>query len=181
MLVLLQLLRVLTFVFAVILFLQGFFPLKINNLETANKRILTDIIENQIQSFSNGASDQNPTSNFSSENKQKKTKVKTDGDSDAINTNPANNFNLPFKRLILLIIDAFRADFYFGHSKNMPKLHTILKKGNGLYFIAESHPPTVTMPRIKVGFKHELSLCKNSFCYKSTFFNYCFDFLLCNQ
>ncbi|CAL1536141.1 unnamed protein product, partial [Lymnaea stagnalis] len=54
-----------------------------------------------------------------------------------------------YRRLIFMIIDAFRADFAFGPLNFFPKTQRILSQGNGLQFTAEVHPPTVTLPRIK--------------------------------
>jgi ethanolaminephosphotransferase len=56
-----------------------------------------------------------------------------------------------YGRLVIMLIDALRADFVFGDAgRSMPYTRRLLENGRSLNFIARAHPPTVTMPRIKV-------------------------------
>lgn len=52
-----------------------------------------------------------------------------------------------------MLIDALREDFVFGPSgmRFMPYTNQLLSKGASYGFTAKARPPTVTMPRIKVG------------------------------
>ncbi|XP_064624734.1 GPI ethanolamine phosphate transferase 2-like [Lineus longissimus] len=55
-----------------------------------------------------------------------------------------------YGRLVIMLIDALRADFVFGDAGRwMPYTRRLLENGQSLNFIAKAHPPTVTMPRIK--------------------------------
>ena len=56
--------------------------------------------------------------------------------------------------MVLVLIDALRADFVMDslHS-NLPKMKfvkSLEEKGEAISVLAKAHPPTVTMPRIKV-------------------------------
>jgi len=53
------------------------------------------------------------------------------------------------RKLILFLIDALRSDFISDHNY-MPFLQSQLKSGFGRSYIVKAHPPTVTLPRIKV-------------------------------
>ncbi|XP_011503048.1 PREDICTED: GPI ethanolamine phosphate transferase 2 [Ceratosolen solmsi marchali] len=55
------------------------------------------------------------------------------------------------KKLIIMVIDAFRWDFISGHNSNetMPITHTLLKNKTGCMYKTKVNIPTVTMPRIK--------------------------------
>lgn len=55
-----------------------------------------------------------------------------------------------FHRLVLMVIDALRADFVLGTSDFMPFTRFKLHEGNGVSFLAKTQTPTVTLPRIKV-------------------------------
>lgn len=57
----------------------------------------------------------------------------------------------PFRRLIFIVIDAFRADFLF-ESEKMKFLRDFIETGSAIAYSANCQPPTVTMPRIKVKF-----------------------------
>ncbi|XP_022102881.1 GPI ethanolamine phosphate transferase 2-like isoform X2 [Acanthaster planci] len=56
-----------------------------------------------------------------------------------------------FGRLVVVLIDALRADFVFGERNHdhMPYTRALLSRGATRSFLARAHPPTVTMPRIK--------------------------------
>ncbi|CAH1242969.1 PIGG [Branchiostoma lanceolatum] len=56
-----------------------------------------------------------------------------------------------FGRLVIMLVDAMRADFMYGDSgKNfMPYTRALVDSNSSVSFIAKAHPPTVTMPRIK--------------------------------
>ncbi|XP_075061459.1 GPI ethanolamine phosphate transferase 2, catalytic subunit isoform X2 [Mixophyes fleayi] len=56
-----------------------------------------------------------------------------------------------FKRVVILLIDAFRQDFVFGDKgkQHMPYITQLIEKGTTHSFIAKATAPTVTMPRIK--------------------------------
>ena len=54
-----------------------------------------------------------------------------------------------FSRVILMVIDSLRDDFVFNGS--MQFVNSLVDKGKALPFLAKAHPPTVTLPRIKVG------------------------------
>lgn len=55
-------------------------------------------------------------------------------------------------RTVIILIDALRADFIFDkeHVGEMPFVQSMLSSGQGIGFVAKAHPPTVTLPRIKV-------------------------------
>ncbi len=55
-----------------------------------------------------------------------------------------------YDRLIILVIDALREDFVFGEKHQMPFLRKIMDSQKGWSFSGQVHPPTVTLPRIKV-------------------------------
>ncbi|KYO35055.1 GPI ethanolamine phosphate transferase 2 [Alligator mississippiensis] len=56
-----------------------------------------------------------------------------------------------FRKAVIVLIDALRADFVFGSKGKqfMPYVTQLVDKGTSHSFIAEAKPPTVTMPRIK--------------------------------
>lgn len=55
-----------------------------------------------------------------------------------------------FDRLIVMVVDAMRADFmYSSLDSSMSFLHSLIESGNALPFTAFSNPPTVTLPRLK--------------------------------
>lgn len=58
-----------------------------------------------------------------------------------------------FDRLILFVIDGLRMDFVFGPTSPMKHLQQRIQFGQAHPFIAYAHPPTVTLPRIKVTFR----------------------------
>lgn len=66
------------------------------------------------------------------------------GDTD--NSVPSGHYD----RLIIVVIDALRADFVLASQTYMPFLKEMIRDGHVLPFIAKAHPPTVTLPRIKV-------------------------------
>lgn len=59
-----------------------------------------------------------------------------------------------YGRLVVVLIDALRSDFVFPDNKSnllkMQFLSKVAATGSSLSFQAKAHPPTVTMPRIKV-------------------------------
>lgn len=54
-----------------------------------------------------------------------------------------------FDKLIFMVVDAMRSDFMFSQDSQMTFLHHLIDCGNALPFTAYSHPPTVTLPRLK--------------------------------
>ncbi|CAL1193555.1 unnamed protein product [Candida parapsilosis] len=54
-----------------------------------------------------------------------------------------------FKKLILVVVDAMRADFCFSDESNFKFLHELINTGHAIPFTAYSNPPTVTLPRLK--------------------------------
>jgi ethanolaminephosphotransferase len=56
------------------------------------------------------------------------------------------------KKLIIMVIDAFRWDFISENNSNktMPITNNLLKSKIGCIYKTKVHIPTVTMPRIKV-------------------------------
>ncbi|XP_066505377.1 GPI ethanolamine phosphate transferase 2 isoform X1 [Hoplias malabaricus] len=56
-----------------------------------------------------------------------------------------------FKRVVIMLIDAFREDFIFGPNgkRFMPYTRHVVERGSSHSFIAKAKAPTVTMPRIK--------------------------------
>ncbi len=69
---------------------------------------------------------------------------------------PEGSGKVPIKpvygRLVVMLIDALRSDFVFGdaYKRDMPYLRSLINKKETFSFMAKAHPPTVTMPRIKV-------------------------------
>lgn len=78
--------------------------------------------------------------------------------SDSFNPNPGTLRTVTdqplFGRLVLILIDALRADFVIPESSSkLPRMKFVgelMEKGMTHTFIAKARPPTVTMPRIKV-------------------------------
>ena len=97
----------LVLLFAFILFLHGFFPLK-----------------RSVSGFATKTSKQFCGQNI---------------------THPDKRFH----KVVVMLIDALRADFVFERNL-MPFMKTKLVKGKGRSFTLRAHPPTVTLPRIKV-------------------------------
>lgn len=67
-------------------------------------------------------------------------------------TNPPKDYVEPeqqFDKVVLMVVDAMRADFLFSNNSYMEFAHTLLNDGYGLGFTAFSNPPTVTLPRLK--------------------------------
>ena len=70
-----------------------------------------------------------------------------------------------FGRTVLILIDALRADFVLpeyaegddGFSR-MEFLRSLIDSRQTYSYISRAHPPTVTMPRIKVGYSALFSL-----------------------
>lgn len=59
-----------------------------------------------------------------------------------------------FKRLLFVVIDSLRADFVIDNRYSfMPYLHQLLQQGKAIGHYGITHPPTVTLPRIKVSLK----------------------------
>ncbi|XP_070563098.1 GPI ethanolamine phosphate transferase 2-like [Ptychodera flava] len=56
-----------------------------------------------------------------------------------------------FGKLVIMLIDAMRADFVFGGKagQHMPFTSGLISEGKTMSFLAKANPPTVTMPRIK--------------------------------
>ena len=77
-----------------------------------------------------------------------------------ITTKPAtdNNVSIPlsYDKVIFVLIDALRADFVLPGLKTdvsqMEYVKNLILKNETFSYIANAHPPTVTLPRIKVQF-----------------------------
>lgn len=54
-----------------------------------------------------------------------------------------------FDQVVLMVVDAMRADFLFSNNSYMDFAHKLLNDGYGVGFTAFSNPPTVTLPRLK--------------------------------
>ncbi|KAL9950488.1 hypothetical protein ACROYT_G042986 [Oculina patagonica] len=54
-----------------------------------------------------------------------------------------------FGRVVIMLIDALRADFVFSEQSRMPFTQEMISLNRSYSFLAKAHPPTVTMPRIK--------------------------------
>lgn len=54
-----------------------------------------------------------------------------------------------FGKVVMIIIDALRADFVLSPSSHMKYLHEMISNGRAIAFTSIAKPPTVTMPRIK--------------------------------
>ncbi|SCU97110.1 LAME_0F18558g1_1 [Lachancea meyersii CBS 8951] len=55
-----------------------------------------------------------------------------------------------FEKLVLVVIDALRADYLFQDEMSQFRfVHELLNKGNAWGYTAYSNPPTVTLPRLK--------------------------------
>lgn len=54
-----------------------------------------------------------------------------------------------FDKLVLMVVDAMRADFTYSTQSEMKFIQKMVQTGYGIPFTAHSTPPTVTMPRIK--------------------------------
>lgn len=78
-------------------------------------------------------------------------KVVLDGFSHFENASPfLNDVNPHFSKVILMVVDAMRADFLYDEStSHMLFVHELLRKGEAIGFDAFSNPPTVTLPRLK--------------------------------
>ena len=58
-----------------------------------------------------------------------------------------------FKRLVFIVIDSLRADFVIDNRYSfMTYLSQLLQQGRAIGHYGITHPPTVTLPRIKVSF-----------------------------
>lgn len=55
-----------------------------------------------------------------------------------------------FDKIIVMVVDAMRSDFMFSEENSEMKfLHSLIEGGNAIPLTAYSHPPTVTLPRLK--------------------------------
>ncbi|TID23845.1 hypothetical protein CANINC_003137 [Pichia inconspicua] len=67
-------------------------------------------------------------------------------------TDPPEGYVEPdqqFNKVVLMVVDAMRADFLFSNNSYMTFAQSLLNDGYGLGFTAFSNPPTVTLPRLK--------------------------------
>ena len=69
-------------------------------------------------------------------------------DSESLTKQPWNHAH--FRKFHLVLIDALREDFVFGDKSPMSFVKKLQGEGHALSFTATVHPPTVTLPRIKV-------------------------------
>jgi ethanolaminephosphotransferase len=63
--------------------------------------------------------------------------------------NDYSNPKAQFDQVVLMVVDAMRADFLFSNHSYMDFSHSLLNNGFGIGFTAFSNPPTVTLPRLK--------------------------------
>ncbi|KAK3577520.1 hypothetical protein CHS0354_026476 [Potamilus streckersoni] len=54
-----------------------------------------------------------------------------------------------YDKIVIVLIDALRADFVLNHSTPMKYVQTMMDRGKTLSYIVKANPPTVTLPRIK--------------------------------
>lgn len=54
-----------------------------------------------------------------------------------------------FDKVVVVVIDALRADFLFGDQSNFNFVHDLIRQNEAVPFTAFSNPPTVTLPRLK--------------------------------
>lgn len=54
-----------------------------------------------------------------------------------------------FEKVIVMVVDAMRSDFMYSENSEMKFLHSLIEGGQAIPFTAYSHPPTVTLPRLK--------------------------------
>jgi hypothetical protein len=65
-----------------------------------------------------------------------------------------------YERIIFILIDALRADFVLPDVKQswprnvaqMKFVNTLIQRNETVSFVALAHPPTVTLPRVKVSY-----------------------------
>ncbi|EDO45110.1 predicted protein [Nematostella vectensis] len=62
---------------------------------------------------------------------------------------PGSPVDAVLDRLVIVLIDALRADFVLPGDGRMKYLNELVRNNESLSFLAKAHPPTVTMPRIK--------------------------------
>lgn len=56
-----------------------------------------------------------------------------------------------FRKVVLMVVDALKTGFVtLDHVKDWPFVYDAIKKGQGIIYNARVHPPTVTLPRVKV-------------------------------
>ncbi|XP_014661617.1 PREDICTED: GPI ethanolamine phosphate transferase 2-like [Priapulus caudatus] len=54
-----------------------------------------------------------------------------------------------FGKLVIVLVDALRADYVLGSQSHMMYTHAAVQNGRSVAFTSVARPPTVTMPRIK--------------------------------
>ncbi|KRZ57900.1 GPI ethanolamine phosphate transferase 2 [Trichinella nativa] len=52
-------------------------------------------------------------------------------------------------KVVLIVVDAFREEFFKSQPKSFPFITSMMKQNGGLSYTAKVHMPTVTLPRIK--------------------------------
>ena len=57
-----------------------------------------------------------------------------------------------FNKTVLMVVDALRTDFVVDRIDSWSYLKQLVQDGYARVYNAKVHPPTVTLPRIKVGF-----------------------------
>lgn len=135
-------------VIGIALFLRGFFPVPVKS-SFSSKNKLSDLpAEPLTGEFTASSSSQSHCEHLSA--------VKTPKILVYITGRASNSSHLPqplFKRVVVMLVDALREDFVFGPSGRlyMPYTRHLVERGSTLSFVAKARPPTVTMPRIKVG------------------------------
>ncbi|XP_012941820.1 GPI ethanolamine phosphate transferase 2 [Aplysia californica] len=165
MMCILLLLRTLAVVFALSVFFRGFFPLKQVPRDISRQKISVSlplppesVTKTTLLNDDSGPGNHDATSTVSQKSlqngivRQREIHIKENGKPHLASRYPEHlntDSSVSFQRLIFLVIDAFRSDFFFGPYQYMPKVNRIFELGHGIKFVAESHPPTVTMPRIK--------------------------------
>jgi ethanolaminephosphotransferase len=109
-------------IIAFVVFLKGFFPVKHSMSGFANKPAQTE-----------------PT---------------ILGDTQSVTGEASVSLPHTYDRLVLVVIDALRADFVLpGGTSSLAQMEfvkNLIHKNETYSYMARAHPPTVTMPRIKV-------------------------------
>ncbi|KAK6400457.1 major facilitator superfamily transporter protein [Elasticomyces elasticus] len=54
-----------------------------------------------------------------------------------------------FDRVVVMVVDALRSDFVYGHHSGFDFTQSLIRDGAAIPFTAHASPPTVTMPRVK--------------------------------
>ena len=136
-------------IFVLGLFLKGFFPLKKTWILKDHEKDLSNVDLDLVKGDPAGKNSLDLDRHFQRA-KEAAIHKGMNNRSNTFEQTKSHFHDAPHPRVILMIIDAFREDFAYGPLNFMPLSHKILNKGKGFKFTAETMPPTVTLPRIKV-------------------------------